>query len=362
VKAREVHAARLTAQGLATRPARDPVAVAERLLAIQGQDPRGARLAVRARGEGLAAADVDRALEERELVITWVNRGTLHLIRAEDYPLLQALTTPPLWTSCRTRLRQTGVGEAAAERGVETVARALADEGPLTRTQLRERLESADVPTAGQALVHVLFYASLRGVCVRGPMVGKEHAFVLVRDWLEPMMGTGWTPERASPQLVSEGVHPVPSRNAALAELARRYLVGHGPATDADLARWAGLPLRDARAGLAAVSRLLVDLGDGLVDLRKREEPAPLPPPRLLGAFDPLLLGWASRDRIVGEHKTLVTNNGLFRPFALVRGRAVATWRFQKGKVEIEHLERVTKKAARELGADAAAVEAFLSD
>jgi hypothetical protein len=312
------------------------------LLAIQGQDGRGARLAVRARSEGLVASDVDRALAERELIITWVNRGTLHLIRAEDYPLLQALTTPPLWTSCRTRLRQTGVGEAASERGVETIAKALADEGPLTRAQLRERLDSADVPTAGQALIHVLFYASLQGVCVRGPMVGKEHAFVDARDWL--------------------GDAQAPDHEAALGELARRYLVGHGPASDADLARWAGLPLRDARAGLEAISRRIVDLGDGLVDLRKREEPAALPSPRLLGAFDPLLLGWASREDVVGRHQQLVTTNGIFRPFALVDGRAVSTWRLPKGKVEIEHLERVTKKAAGRLEADAAAVEAFLSN
>jgi hypothetical protein len=329
-------------------------------LAIQGQDSRGARLAVRARSEGLVASDVDRALGERRLIITWVNRGTLHLIRAEDYPLLQALTTPQLWTSCRTRLRQTGVGDRA-DRGVEVVARALED-GPRTRAELRDALDSADVPTAGQALIHVLFYASLRGVCVRGPMKGKEHAFVLTRDWLGSMMGPGWDPERTSPQFVSEGSHPGPSRNASLAELARRYLVGHGPATDADLARWAGLPLRDARAGLAAITRRTVDLGDGLVDLRKREETAPVPEPRLLGAFDPLLLGWASREQVVGPHKMLVTTNGIFRPFALVKGRAVATWRFQQGKVEIEHLEKVTKKAAGRLEADAAAVEAFLSN
>src|SRR4051794_27722962 len=145
-----IHAARLTAQGLATRPARDPVEVAERLLAIQGQDPRGARLAVRARSEGLAASDVDRALDERRLIVTWVNRGTLHLIRSEDYGLLQALTTPQLWTSSRTRLKQTGVGDKA-DRGVETVRRALAD-GPRTRTELRDALDSADVPTEGQAL------------------------------------------------------------------------------------------------------------------------------------------------------------------------------------------------------------------
>ena len=45
----------------------------------------------------------------------------------------------------------------------------------------------------------------------------------------------------------------------------------------------------------------------------------------------------------------------------LVSGRAVSTWRFVKGKVQIEHLEKVTKKAAARLEADAAAVEAFLA-
>ena len=231
-----------------------------------------------------------RALDERRLVVTWVNRGTLHLIRAEDYPLLHALTTPQLWTSCRTRLRQTGVGDAA-DRGVETVRRALAD-GPRTRAELRDALDSADVPTAGQALVHVLFYATLQGVCVRGPMTsdGKEQAFVDVRDWL-------------GEEAIAERDRIGEDREAALGELARRYLVGHGPATEADLARWAQMTLGDVRAGLKKISRRIVDLGDGLVDLRKREEPAPLPPPRLLGAFDPLLLGWTSREPVIGEHR-----------------------------------------------------------
>src|SRR6201999_2667271 len=107
--------------------------------------------------------------------------------------------------------------------------------------------------------------ASLHGVCVRGPTVGKEHAFVLVRDWL----GEG---AAVDPRPAVRAKGRLREREAALAELARRYLVGHGPATDADLARWAGLPLRDARAGFAAISRRLVDLGNGLVDLGGREE------------------------------------------------------------------------------------------
>ena len=71
---------RLTAQLLAGPPATDPETVVERLLAVQGQDPRGARLAIRARSKGLTAADVDRALNDHALLITWLNRGTLHLV------------------------------------------------------------------------------------------------------------------------------------------------------------------------------------------------------------------------------------------------------------------------------------------
>jgi hypothetical protein len=336
-----VVAERLSSQLLAGPPAASAEAVAERLLAIQGQDPRGARLAVRARTRGLSAGDVERALSEtRSLLITWLGRGTLHLVRAEDYPWLHALTTPPLHVGNARRLAQEGVSASAAERGVEVIERSLANEGPLTRAQLRERVAEAGVRTEGQALVHILLLASLRGLVVRGPMVASQHAFVLVRDWLgEPL---------------------AVDRDRALAELARRYLVGHGPADDRDLARWAGLPLRDARAGLDAIAAQLAERPDGLVDLRARAPAADLPGPRLLGAFDPLLLGWRSRDAIVHGEKDLVTNNGLFRPFALVRGRAVAIWSMRGGRVSLAPFGRLAGADAAALEADAGDVERFL--
>jgi hypothetical protein len=339
-------AARLAAQQLSGEPARDAVGVAERLLAVQAQDPRGARLAVRARtrGSGTTAADVDHALtDERALVISWLNRGTLHLVRREDYPWLHALTTPPLHAACARRLAQEGVPPDEADRGVAAVERALEREGPLTREQLRERIAATGVRTEGQALVHVLMAASLRGPVVRGPMAGARHAFALVRDWLG-----------------KEALRPV-DRDAALAELARRYLAGHGPADERDLARWAGLPLRDARAGLAAIAPRLARRDDGLVELAGRPAPPPLPPPRLLGAFDPLLLGWCSRADVLGERGAgVVTVNGLFRPFALVRGRAAATWRLAGGAVALEPFGPLGRRDATALERDAADVVRFL--
>jgi hypothetical protein len=342
MKASEPFAARLTAQALAGEPLGSPVAVAERLLAVQGQDPRGARLAIRARTEGVAASDVDRALsEERSLLITWLNRGTLHLVRSEDYPWLHALTAPTHFAGCKRRLQQEGISEAAGERAMETIEATLAEEGPLSGRDLRARLDAVGVRTEGQAFIHLMFLAAARGILVRGPMLGKQHTYVLVRDWLgEP--------------------RPV-DREQAVAELARRYLVGHGPADERDLARWAGLPLRDSRAGLAAIASELEQREDGLVELKGAPPPAPLPPPRLLGAFDPLLLGWTSREEVVGRHEVLVTTNGIFRPFALVKGRAVARWGLAGGKVTIEHLEALKRKDAAALEDEAQRVLEYLN-
>ena len=93
-----VTAERCAAQLLRGDPAGSAEEVAGRLLAIQAQDPRGARLAIRARSAGLSASDVDSALARRSLIVTWLNRGTLHLVRAEDYWWLHPLTTPQLRT------------------------------------------------------------------------------------------------------------------------------------------------------------------------------------------------------------------------------------------------------------------------
>jgi len=340
-------AARLTAQLLSGPPARDPVAVVERLLAIQAQDPRGARLAVRARthGSGVTAADVDRALTEGSLLVSWLNRGTLHLVRREDWPWLHALTTPPLRTGNLRRLAQEGVPPDDAERAVGAIERALADAGPLTREQLRERVDAVGVRTARQALVHVLMAATLRGLIVRGPTIGSRHAYVLVRDWLG-----------------EEAAKPV-DRDAALAELARRYLAGHGPASDRDLARWAGLPLRDARAGLTAIAPELSQRADGLLELAAGagRAPAPLPPPRLLGTFEPLLLGWCSREDVLGANTRVVTINGIFHPIALVRGKAVGIWRMVNGELALDPFGRVAQRDLAALRRDAADVARFLA-
>jgi len=338
-----VAAQRLRAQ-LLSGPAESTVAgVVGRLLAVQAQDPLGARLAIRARSRGLLAADVDQALTQaRSHVVSWLCRGTLHLVAAEDYWWLHPLTTPQLRTSIARRLAQEGVPPGDAERGIAVIEAGLAADGPLTRAQLGSRVARAGVRTEGQALVHLLALATLRGLIVRGPVRAGEQAFVLVRDWLGPPP-------------------PAPDRDVALGMLARRYLTGHGPATDADLAKWAGVTLGDARRGLAAISSGLADRADGLASLTGPADDHPVPPLRLLGAFDPLLLGWASREMFLAPGGPVITTNGLFRPFMLVRGKGTTLWRLARGNVILGETGPLDAAEQACLAAETADIERFLS-
>ncbi len=333
---------RLQSQLLSGSQPDDLVAVAERLLAIQAQDDRGVRLAVRARSRGPVASDFDRALsEDRSLIVSWLNRGTLHMVRSEDYHWLHALSAPGQRAGNERRLRQEGVTAGEAERGKELIYRTLAEEGPATRERIRDVLDAAGVRTERQALIHILFSATLDGRIIRGPVRDGRQAFVLVEDWL--------------------GQQDDVDRDRSLAELARRFLAGHGPADDRDLAKWAALPLRDVRRGLEEIAPKLEERDDGLLDLKGRSSAPPLPAPRLLGAFDPLLHGWVSREPVLGDHKDVVTTNGIFRPIMLAAGRAVGIWRLAAGELTMQPFSGLSKATRQALDADSEAVMSFLT-
>jgi hypothetical protein len=340
----EVLERRFRAQLLTGPPAPGPLEATRRLLAVQAQDLRGARLALRPRTPGGTAADIDRLLDEGALIVSWLNRGTLHLVDRGDFGWLHALTTPQLATANRRRLEQEGVSPAQAERGVEVVGRLLADRGPSTRDEIRAALERAGVPTAGQATVHVLMAATLAGAIVRGPLRGARQSFVAAADWLGDDAG------------------PPADEDAALAELARRFLRGHGPASDRDLARWAGITLGRARRGLEAIAPELAEApqSPGLVSLAGSPPGAGVPQPRMLGPYEPLLMAWDRTPLLGGKGTGIVTSNGLFRPFALVRGTAAGVWRLDRGRVYLEPFARIAAADARALEAEAEDVVRFL--
>jgi hypothetical protein len=313
-----VRRARVRAQGLVAGAGDGVEEVVGRVVGIQAQDAGAAALSIRPRGSGLVAGDVNRALVEGSIVLTWTLRGTRHYHRAVDVRWLVGLFGPVFGRPGR-RARQLGIDGAVGERAVAALGRALADSGPLTRPQVRELLAPMGVDPSGQAPVHVLFRAACDGVLcvVPGPRAEGGERYVLLDDWVPP----GSSP--ADPA----------------AELARRYLAAFGPATPADLAAWSGLPAGLVRDAWSAIASKLVEVrwSDGSAwVLRDRAdaldglgaagtEPAPV---RMLGGFDTFLLGYADRTlHLPPEHvRSVNAGGGIVKPVVLDDGRVVGTW------------------------------------
>jgi hypothetical protein len=305
--------ARAAAQLLHRAERRTPAQIAQHLLAVQAQDFASVPLALRARSKGLERSDVYAALDSGELVISWLNRGTLHLVHRDDFAWLHALTAPTTMTANKRRLVEEGVTNPA--RGVRAIAKVLED-GPQLRKEIGE-----EIGFKGPALTHLLLAATLRGDIVRGPIRGKEQTFVLVRDHL--------------------GELPNVDRDKALIELGRRYFKGHAPASAADLATWSGLPLRDVRVPRKNGS------GPSTRGTARR----------LLPPFDPYILGWKDRSFAIDEEmrKRVMPGGGMFRAVVLVNGRVTGTWSRAGGRVTVD-------APLDGLDAEIADVERFLKD
>jgi len=343
--------ARVAAQ-LLDRPGRSkPVDLVRRLLAVQAQVPSAAAVAIATRTEGLTREAVDAArLEDRSLVLTWAMRGTLHLVTAEDYGWLRPLVLEPRIANAHRRLRQlglTGDQPAKAERAVE---RMLGRDGPLTRQEILVRLRRLGFPTADEAVAyHLVWLAAAEGGACYGPTRGADRCFVLVRDWVgetKPM-----------------------DRDAALAELAVRYLAAHGPAAPEDLAFWSGIRMGDVRRGWRSIAGRLVEVeapGAALWTLKSPPREAPEGIVRLLPNFDEYLLGWKDRSFAVGpgRWKEINRGGGWLYPVVLVDGRASGTWKGERGpdsfRVEVRPFGRLSAAVRRQVAAEAESVGAFL--
>ncbi|MCV2491592.1 winged helix DNA-binding domain-containing protein [Geodermatophilus sp. YIM 151500] len=311
---------RLAAQRLVGPPEPTAADAVRRLLAVQAQDLPGALTSIALRTAGARRDDVAAALDSGEVVRSWPMRGTLHLVAADDLPWLLGLVGDRALAGLGKRWANLGLDEAQAERARELAVAALAGGGRARRSELLAAIDAGGVDTGGQRGYHLLWYLSQTGTLCLGPTDGDaEQRFVLLDEWIP-------APRRLD-------------RDQALAELALRFFAGHGPATVADLVRWAGSTARDVRAGLAAVrDRLAVLAVDGTEYLMDPATPDRLAAARaeaegtlLLPGFDEFVLGYGDRGAVLApEHANRIVpgGNGVFRPTVVHAGRIVATWRW----------------------------------
>ena len=336
---RELNRALLARQFLLER-GRLPVARAvERLCALQAQYSPSPYIALWTRLTDFRKDALTRALERRRVVRTTLMRITLHIVSARDYPYFAAI-----WLPATQEMTPRVNGEQLAElsRRVYELARR-----PVTHADI-EALAAAE-------------------------MGGRWRTRCLAPLVQLPPAGT-WRFHGRPQLLVMEEYlgGELPSREAGAEHLVRSYLAAFGPASQADLMRFAGMRVGDVRPGLDRL-RLRTfrdEAGRLLYDLPR----TPLPDAateasvRFLPKWDHSLLAYDDRTRILPQElqPTVIRKNGDVLPTFLVDGVVGGMWSVERTRdratLVLEPFAPLPRETRRELEAEGERLVRWIED
>lgn len=337
----QVHAFRLQGHHLLNRaPKKDLSRVVGEIGGVQAQVMSAAELQIGVRVD-CRVDDVRDALWRRKtLVKTWLMRGTLHLVPAEDLPLFTA-AMQTRWMRLRNSwLKYVQLSEPEFRSLVEAIGEALDDQA-LTREELIARVAKGhsghirEVMKSGWGMI--LKPVARSGLLCFGPSRGQSVTFVRPQQWLG-----AW-----------REVDP----DQALLEVARRYLRVYGPATKEDFARWWGnwpgvgkvawTGLAGELAPVAIEGRRADLLSSDAKRIAKQSTGTSV---QLLPPFDPYVMGHSSRDHIVeaANLSKVSRTAGWISAVVLVDGRVAGTWTNEtvRGtlRITVDPFERLTSK------------------
>jgi hypothetical protein len=164
-----------------------------------------------------------------------------------------------------------------------------------------------------------------------------------------------------------------PREEEALETLVRRYLAAFGPATVADVAKFAGQVPPRVRPTLERLAPKLLTFRDEegrlLYDLPRAprpdgESPAPV---RFLPRYDELLISYQHRDRVIApaHRRAVYAKNAIVEAVVTVDGFAAGTWGLVRAKneavLQVAPFARLRPKDRVAVETEADALLAFLA-
>jgi Winged helix DNA-binding domain len=336
---RELNRALLARQLLLERSRASLPRVLERMAGLQAQYAPSMYIGLWSRMDGFERDRLTRALERRTVVQGTLMRVTIHLVSPRDYwPFAVAIRE-----ARRESWLRSHKGEPSA-RQLAAAARRLRErlrDGPLGRAEILELLGGGSVWLNGVGLFLDMVRVPPSGTWERR----RADVYAAAKDWLGP---EDVTPEEGAEHLV------------------RRYLGGFGPASRNEIADFAGMRPRDVDPVLERLGlrRFRAEDGTELLDLPRAPMPDPNTPApiRFLPTWDATLLVHARRTGILPErYRSRVFSVKTPQSVAtfLVDGAVAGTWRYDKGKIELDPFERLDSATRRELDEEAERLAAF---
>jgi hypothetical protein len=331
-----------------SRSVADPI---QHLVGMQAQVPRDPYTALWSRLEGFQPDSLAGLLERRETVRAQLQRATIHLATADDClelrPLLGAVSERAFRSGSPFGRRLLGVDLEELVR----IGRALVEEAPRTRAELRDLLGERWPDRDADAMAYAIAYlVPMVQVTPRGLWkISGQARWATIESWL------------------GRALAEAPS----IDDLVVRYLGAFGPASVMDMQTWSGLTrLRETferlRPGLVTFRS---ERGKELFDLPDAPRPdAEMPAPvRFLPEYDNLLLSHADRSRMGPDEvrARAAADWTIGTGSVLVDGTAGATWRIEKtdrGRVlQIRPVVRLSRPDRREVQEEAERLLAFLA-
>jgi hypothetical protein len=313
----------LARQGLLERLDLPLVDAVEAVGALQAQYWPAPPAALWSRVEGFEPEAFYAALKDGELVAGTLLRATLHLVSAREHPAYAAVANE----AAGHHWRRTDDEPGAEVEELLTRLRAYAKRAPRTTEEIGAFVEDwlADHPKA------------LSKAEVDRQRELKWRPFQRWPDFVRAPAEGAWGPKAPGALRAAPRPRGAPKGDKALDEVVRRHLRAFGPADAGDVAGWIGWrtpPVRAALERLApGLARFEDEGGRTLYDLpdAPRPDPGTPAPPRLLAAFDSVLLAYAGkrRQRILPDaHRDAVyeRRNLQIRPSYLVDGLVAGTW------------------------------------
>ncbi|MBV9227737.1 MAG: AlkZ family DNA glycosylase [Chloroflexi bacterium] len=345
---REMNRATLARQYLLERVSLSPLEIIKRLVALQGQVSNAPYIGLWTRLQAFEHAELTSLLESRQVVRASSLRGTLHIMAAEDYLLMQPILQPALSRNLHLFARQEGFD---MERFCAAI-RAYIQEQPRTAVELRAKMEE--------------LY----------PGMGKQHIADSVRMHLAliqpiPAGLWGFTGRPVHIEASAWLGQPLASTEAGLHQLILRYLAAFGPASVQDLQTWSGVSrlkvaIEELRPQLSTFrdeqGRELFDLPDA--PRPEADTPAPV---RFLPDFDNLLFGHADRRRVIADEyrSTIFVGNSRCTSF-LVDGFVCGRWNVERraasANLVIEPFEPLSPSVKNEVQEEGERLMRWISD
>ena len=338
-------------------PFPSPEEAVHRLFAIQTQYAASLPVALAARVKRMKPSWPDDALNrDPVLVKTWSMRSTLHVHHVSDRALLKSFNRPK-YEKFIGWMREAEEKQNIRTRDNEELILAALQSGPKTRDELHDL-----IPQLKQ-LSWTGWGADVKGLAFKGEVIFAPSGpgasrFALAETWIGALADDGRTVEEVA------------------AEMFRRYLRAHAPASLTDMRIWAGSYATHAKAALQMLKSEIVPVQvEKMKEVRyvlaedldrlliaKRASGA-----RLLAKFDPLLMSHWDKQLYLPKkfHRTVFQAAGQVEASVLIDGVVAGIWRINtKGKTaaisiqpfrpfterEMSRIEKESQRLRRALG------------